>query len=521
MAKYNNNDLKQLYEMMNRIERKEHTCKIINYDMETAAPEGGMQGDSDDIASLQSEIFRIRKSQDFIMLVNKLYRVDYESLSPYDKRLIHNLYREQQRNRNVNEETLREAVQLFSDAYITWMKAKRDDSYAEFHPTLAKIATMQKKLITLRDDHDSEDLYTSLIDDYEEGFTSKDLDAFFDELEKGIVPLLKQVRASSYVPKHDFLHTSVPVAKQEQFTKFLLAFNGFDFSRGSVGTTEHPFTEQFSRNDVRITTKYLEDSFISNMYSVIHEGGHALFGQNIPEDVFRYHLGEGALSMGKHESVSRFYENIIGRSHEYIHAIYPKFHELFKEELGDVSEDDLYEGVNYIDLDNPLRTEADELTYTLHIIIRYRLEKEMLKPDCDFRTLNQTWNRLYEEILDVKNTHDSTGILQDVHWTSGFGYFPTYAIGNALGCIYVKAMDKDIHLKKTLREGKMKDILTWMTENPFKSAALLDTKTWIKKLTGEDFSAQPYIEYLTKKYKALYHLKGVTAKKAVKSQTKE
>lgn len=529
MAKYNNNDLKQLYELLTQMERKEHTSKVINYDMETAAPEGGMQGDSDDVTQLQAEIFKIRKSQDFVMLVNKLYRVDYKLLSTYDKKLVYELYREQQKNRNINEETQREATQLFSDAYIKWMKAKKDDSYAEFAPTLEKIAAMERKLITLRDDHDADDLYTSLIDDYEEGFTSKDLDEFFDELEAGIVPLLQKVRKATYVPKHSFLHKKVPIAKQEEFTKYLLELNGFDFKRGSIGTTEHPFTEQFSLNDVRITTKYFEDNFISNMFSVIHEGGHALFGQNIPEDVFNYHLGEGALSMGKHESVSRFYENIIGRSREYIHAIYPKFHELFKKELGTVTEDDLYEAVNYVDLKNPLRTEADELTYTLHIIIRYRLEKEMLKKDCDFTTLNQKWNEMYKEILGVNNTSDSTGILQDVHWTSGFGYFPTYAIGNALNCMYVKVMDKEINLKKTISEGKLDVVLDWMKKNPFKNAALLDTKTWIKKLTGENFSAKPYVEYLTKKFTELYHLdeekapskKPAAKKSAVKKSTKK
>lgn len=502
----NNNDLRELYEMLSLMERKEHASKILNYDMETQAPKGGMEEDSKDLSELNTEIFRIRKSQDFIMLVNKLYRVDYEKLSDYDKVLVEKLYKEQQKNRNVNEATEREASDLYNQAYITWLQAKQDDSYAEFAPTLEKIAEMEKRLVLLRDKKDPKDLYASRIDDYEEGFTTKDLDTFFDDLEAGIVPLLKHIRQAVYKPKHNFLNKPIPIAKQEEFTKFLLSFNGFDFNRGSISTTEHPFTEQFGKDDVRITTKYMEDNFTSNMYTVIHEGGHALFGQNLPEEVFTHHLGDGALSMGKHESVSRFYENILGKSKEYIHAIYPTFHKIFHKELGRVSEQDLYEAVNYIHLDNPLRTEADELTYTLHIIIRYRLEKEMMNGNPDFATLNQKWNEMYKEILGVDNTSDRTGILQDVHWCSGFGYFPTYAIGNALGCMYAKTLDNDIHLKKTLKAGKMDVILSWMKEHVFKEAAILDTKTWIKKITGEEFSAKPYLEYLTKKYTELYHL---------------
>ena len=210
--------------------------------------------------------------------------------------------------------------------------------------------------------------------------------------------------------------------------------------------------------------------------------------------------------MGKHESVSRFYENVIGRSKEYIQAIYPYFASEFSEEMHDVSASDLYEGVNYVDFNNKLRTEADELSYSLHILIRYRLERKIMRGEADFENLNQEWNRLYKEILGVDILNDQEGILQDVHWSSGFGYFPTYAIGNALNCIYVKRLDKELGLAKTLSEGRMDLILGWMKKNVFEKAPLLDTKDWIYEITGEKFSAKPYIEYLTKKYTDLYHL---------------
>lgn len=514
-------DLTALYAFLTELELKTHAMKILNYDMQTAAPEGGMALDSAVVSSLSSENFKLLKSHDFILLVNKLYKKKYDSLGEYEKRLVLNLYRDQEKNRALSPALQKEQSELFSNAYITWIKAKNENSYPLFKDTFEKIADMEIRVMQLRDNPDQKDLYSLRFDDYEENFTSEDLDIFFDELEKGLKPLLDRVRCSNYRPKTEFLSKLVPISKQEEITRFLLEFNGFDFKRGSVSTTEHPFTEQFSLNDVRITTKYFENNFISNMYSVIHEGGHALFGQNIPEEVFSEHLGEGSLSMAKHESVSRFYENLIGRSKAYIHAIYPHLKKILGKEILDVSEKQLYEAVNAVDLNNPIRTEADELTYSFHIMIRYRLEKEMLSGKCDFEHLDQRWNELYEELLGVENSDAKTGILQDVHWTEGFGYFPTYALGNALGCMYLEKMKENFDVEKEVSEGNMKILLDWLKKNVFKTAALLDTKTWIKKITGKKFTAKPYIDYLTEKYTQIYHLDAKVNQQAYEKYLKK
>jgi carboxypeptidase Taq len=508
-------DFEQLFTMLSSCEEKEHICRILNYDMETAAPKGGMALDASNISSLQAEIFKLKKNPDYIYAIHKLYSTDFKSLDNWSKRLVVLLHRDLEKQKGISAKLDSEANELFNNAYITWLKAKEDSSYEEFKDTLQKIADMELRLVEARFST-RKNAYDVLLSDYEPGFTTKDLDVFFDELEKGIVPLYKAIRKAKYVPRHDFLHRNVPISKQEEFSRFLLKFNGFDFSRGSLSTTEHPFTEQFGKDDVRVTTKYVEDNFISNMYSVIHEGGHALFGLNIPEEVFTYHIGEGCLSMAKHESVSRFYENIIGRSKEYIHAIYPKMMELFHEEFSDVTEQDFYEGVNYIDEKNALRTEADELTYTLHIIIRYKLEKEIMDGKADFDHLNEKWNALYKEYLGIDVKDDAQGILQDVHWSSGFGYFPTYAMGNALNVIYLKKLDSELGFAKTVKAGKMDKILDWMKENVFAKAPLYDTKEWIKEITGEEFSATPYVDYLTKKFMKIYHLTKTDIKNANK-----
>ncbi len=511
-------DLEQLFSFLEEIEHYDHLAKVINYDMETSAPKGGMDADAKDLAKVQSQIFKLKKDPDYLYNVQKLYKVGFSTLgNEWAKRLVILLKRDLDKSKGVSTKLNKEANELFSNAYITWLKAKENHSYEEFKETLKNIVDMESRLIQARfPEKNQEEYYDVLLSDYEEGFSTKDLDVFFDEIEKSVLPLYKAVKKASYSPRHDFLNRKVPLAKQEAFTRYLLEFNKFDFDRGSISTTEHPFTEQFGKDDVRVTTKYIEDNFISNMYSIIHEGGHAIFGQYIPEEVFSYHLSEGCLSMAKHESVSRFYENVIGRSKEYIHAIYPKFHELFKTEMGDISENDLYEGVNYIDTKNLLRTEADELTYPLHIIIRYKLEKEMMNGNVDFDTLNQRWAALYKQYLDVDVKDDAKGILQDVHWTSGFGYFPTYAMGNAMNVMYTALMDKDINLAKTLKAGKMDVILDWMKKKVFAPAPLLDTKDWIKKITDENFSAKAYCEYLTNKFTKLYHITKTDIKNANK-----
>ncbi len=500
-----NEQLNRLYDLLKQCESLTHTMQILNYDMETQAPKKGMADDARDISYLSAQSFAIRSSKEFKDLVTKL-KEDIDSLDQYDQRLITLLDREITSEKNVTPEFDKERTELFNQAYITWIEAKDKNDYSLFKDTLKKIYELEKRYVELQDNYDKDNLYNTLLSGYEFGFTTKDLDPFFDELEKGLVPLLKEVRSAKYQPRHDFLRRKVAIGKQAEFSEFLMKFNGFDFERGSLSTTEHPFTEQFSYNDVRITTHYFEDNFLSNMFSIIHEGGHALFGQNIKEDVFLHHLGEGSLSMAKHESVSRFYENVIGRSREYIHAIYPEFKKIFHDEMADVTEDDLYEGANYIDFDNPLRTEADELTYSLHILIRYRLEKKIMEGKADFEHLNEEWNRLYKEYLGIDVNDDKTGILQDVHWSSGFGYFPTYSMGNALNCIYTKKMEKEIGMKEKVREGKMNEVLNWMKDNVFASAPLYDTKTWIHNLTGEDFSAKDYVEYLNVKFRELYHL---------------
>ena len=279
---------------------------------------------------------------------------------------------------------------------------------------------------------------------------------------------------------------------------------GFDFSRGCIATTEHPFTDTLSKDDTRVTTHYYLNQFVSNIFTIAHEGGHALFGQNQDDEDFNHYIDD-SMTLGMHESVSRFYENILGRSKAFIHLIYPKFKEIFGDIFFDVSEEELYEAVNEVK-PSLIRTEADELTYSLHIIIRYEIEKDIINNKVDLKDIKALWNKKYEEYLGVTPTNDSEGILQDVHWSSGFGYFPTYALGNIYNAMYYNSMKEKLDVDKLIRENKMDVILKYMTENVFKDANKLDSKTWIKKITNKDIDSSYFLKYLEDKYVELYRL---------------
>ena len=257
-------ELERLNALLAKRDRLRHMLSVIAYDNETACPEGGMEEDGEDIVALSEQIYRIEKSEEFISLVKSLHRrSDFDA---FENRLLHNLDLEIRKNEKVSPELRREMDELFQDAYRIWAKAREKNDYAIFAPTLEKIAAISKKVVSLRQDYDPEDPYQSLIDDYEEGFTTEDLDLFFDELEKGILPLLDQIRKADYVPRHDFLSRPVPIHKQEAFSRFLLERNGFDFKRGSLSTTIHPFTSQIGKDDVRVTTHYHEDPFSGAIY---------------------------------------------------------------------------------------------------------------------------------------------------------------------------------------------------------------------------------------------------------------
>ena len=268
------------------------------------------------------------------------------------------------------------------------------------------------------------------------------LDKFFATLRERIVPLLHAVMEKE-PPDDSFLRRRYPVDAQRKFSDYLMEVLGLDRAHCAIGETEHPYTLEFNNKDVRITTHYHEDNVDFSMYSVIHEGGHAKYELGIADEL-QYTCLAGGVSMGVHESQSRFYENLIGRSLPFIQAAFPKMKELFPEQLADVTAEQFYRAVNKVQ-PSLVRTEADELTYCLHIMVRYEIEKRLIGGTLEVKDVPETWNRLYQEYLGVDVPDDKRGCLQDSHWSGGaFGYFPSYALGSASAPQMLKNMEADI-----------------------------------------------------------------------------
>ena len=496
-------DLKKMYEHLEKLKKLAYVYHVLNFDLETKCPVKNMDCASDSLNVISSQIFDLTHEKEYIDLVVSLHEKRDEAKDVYEKTLIDNLYKSYIREKNVSKELDDLASKVYSNSYIDWLNAKKNKDYSLFEPSLEKVKEIQQKLIDTREDK-KDNYYDTAFSDYERGLTSKDLDKLFGELRDGIVNLLNRIKKSKHKIRTDFMSREVPIEKQEQFSNYILETMGFDFSRGCIATTEHPFTDTLSKDDTRVTTHYYLNQFVSNIFTIAHEGGHALFGQNQDDEDFNHYIDD-SMTLGMHESVSRFYENILGRSKAFIHLIYPKFKEIFGDIFFDVSEEELYEAVNEVK-PSLIRTEADELTYSLHIIIRYEIEKDIINNKVDLKDIKALWNKKYEEYLGVTPTNDSEGILQDVHWSSGFGYFPTYALGNIYNAMYYNSMKEKLDVDKLIRENKMDVILKYMTENVFKDANKLDSKTWIKKITNKDIDSSYFLKYLEDKYVELYRL---------------
>jgi carboxypeptidase Taq len=333
--------------------------------------------------------------------------------------------------------------------------------------------------------------------------TVKKLDEIFGELKDGILDLLKYIEASNKKINRDFLHDKFKIKKQKKLSKYLLELIKFDGEAGILGETTHPFTLDLGNKDVRITTHYHEDDLLSNIFSVIHEGGHGLYEQHISDELIGTGLEHGA-SMGIHESQSRFYENIVGRSEEFLKIILPYIKKEFSS-FKKVKLKEFYEAVNYVK-PSLIRTEADELTYSLHIIIRYEIEKKLINREIEVKDLPRIWNEKYMEYLGVEPKTDSEGILQDMHWSAGdFGYFPSYALGNIYAGQFLNQILKENEGAITeLENGDLSYIDNWLKDKIHKYGARYTPGELIKNVTGEDISTKYFLRYLGYKYKKIY-----------------
>ena len=391
----------------------------------------------------------------------------------------------------------RSFAELTARATGIWADAREKKDFSLFAPVLKEIVDYQKRFASYQA-KEGQKLYDVMLDNYEKDFGMKELDEFFRVVKEGIVPLLKESAKRSEQIDDSFLSAGYTEEQQEKAARFLAEYVGFDFDRGILAVSAHPFTTNLHNKDVRITTHYL-DRIDSSIYSVIHESGHAVYELGIRDDLTQTPAGQGA-SMGMHESQSRFFENIMGRNRNFWVPIYGNMQEIFGSPLKEVSLDDFLAAVNKT-IPGLIRTEADELSYCLHVLVRYEIEKLMIEENAEIDSLPELWNDKYEEYLGIRPKNDGEGILQDIHWSQGsFGYFPSYALGNAFGAQLYHKMKQEMDFDGLLREGRADAIREYLREHIHQYGKLKTSRQLLKDATGEDFNPAYYVEYLTERY---------------------
>lgn len=475
---------------------------IISWDSETEAPVGCLEERSKQVGVLSEMSYKLERSDEYIETVKTLF-AHLNELDDVLKVEIKKVHKNLMESLKIPMEELVEYSILISKAQSIWADAKVNNDYNKFAPTLDEIIKFNKRYVKYLE---TEKLsgYNVLLDMYEEGMTKESYDKFFSLLKEEIVPLVHKINS---LPKVEcsFKDQLFDINKQKEFANYLMDVMCFDKSRGLMKESEHPFTSGFGTSDVRITNHYYEDLLISSIFSCIHELGHATYEQQC-NPLLDSTLVGGGTSMAMHESQSRFYENIVGRSYEFWVRHYPKLKSIFSDELKDVTLDEFYKHINNVEC-SLIRTEADELTYPLHIMVRYEIEKLIIESDIDVYELPKLWNKLYKEYLGIDVPNDKQGILQDVHWAGGsFGYFPTYALGSAYGAQLLDAMKKDLDFEKVIGEENLKVINEWLKNKIHIYGATKTPDELMNIATGKSFDASYFVEYLKNKFSKLYNL---------------
>ena len=494
---------KRLCRILDEAEAYSRAVGKLNFDLECTAPEEGMNQAGEDMAILGRRIFSLTHSKRYVACLTEL-KNDGEGLTDTEKRAVEMLWRRYEKDAKVTAALDYRFDRAATNAYTSWLAAKRASDFSLFSGAFARVVELTRRKIALRD-RAYPTPYDALLDDFEPGGSITQLDAFFSKLKARILPLIGRIVREGKPIRTDFLSRPVPIQKQEALSRTILAWEGLRPSALVLSTTEHPFTDHYGAHDVRVTTHYHENNFISNIYTTLHEGGHALFMQNEPERFYSDHVADNMTS-AMHECISRFYENYIGRSEAFVaRRLYPLLQKTVGNTFSDVSENELYLAVN---ASRPSfnRCESDELTYPIHILIRYELEKAFVNGELPIEQIPAAWNAKYKEYLGVDVPNDAEGCLQDVHWTGSYGYFPSYALGNAYGAQILHTMEQEFDVFAAVAAGDFAKIGSWLTERVFSIASLTDPDEWILAVTGEPLDVNYYLGYLERKFKTVYRL---------------
>lgn len=487
---------------LSQIKGLEYAGNIVYWDLATGAGSRGIDARSKSFGVLSSQVQVMMTSEAFLSEL-EILEEGIDQLEEKDAFIVKEARYQLDRISKIPPDEYRAYTELVSKATVTWEEAKGKADFELFAPYLEEIVEYKRKFSDYfgYEDHP----YDAHIEGFERGMTVKILDVFFDELKATIVPIVKAIGEKNSQPMDDFLFLSYPVEKQKEIAENILYSIGFDKNAGEMKESEHPFTMGLDVSDVRLTTHYYQNHLTSALFSTIHEGGHGIYEQNFSEEIAGTILADGT-SAGIHESQSRLYENNIGRSEAFWSYFYPELQRLFKKQLDQVELPMFISAINKAE-PSLIRVEADELTYSLHIMVRYEIEKALMEGSLEVKDLKEVWNEKMKAYLGIMPETDDVGVLQDVHWSDGlFGYFPSYALGTAYAAQIEKALSKDVDLEDCLRSGNYDPIKNWLNDRIHKYGLTKTANEVIELATGETFDAKYYTEYLKNKFTKLYNL---------------
>ncbi|WP_420643904.1 carboxypeptidase M32 [Candidatus Leptofilum sp.] len=478
---------------------------VLSWDKETNMPKAGTKARIQQMTTLRRlshSMFTSDKMGELIEnAASKLHDAPYESNEASLIRLLRRNYKEA---RLLPAEFVQRISEISGKAHPAWVEARENNDFAHFKPHLEEVVKLVQEMAELYGYEDEK--YDPLLDQFEHGMKTAEVRAIFDATKAALIPLRQAIAERGAAVDDSLVHQPFPIGQQKKFAHYIADAVGYDFARGHLGTVVHPFATSFSRNDARITTRWYPDFLNPSLFGTLHESGHAMYEQGTHPDLARTPLARGT-SSGIHESQSRLIENVVGRSLGFWQAHYPKLQSLFPEQLGNHDVTAFYRAINKVQ-PSFIRVEADELTYNFHIILRFELEQAMLNGDLRVTDLPTAWNDKMDELVGVVPPTDSQGCLQDVHWTRpGFGYFPTYALGNLYAAqFYETAVSQNPTIAEEMAQGKTQALVNWLRENIHQHGRKFTPSELVQKATGRPLTHEPFIRYVTQKFSQIYEL---------------
>jgi carboxypeptidase Taq len=499
--------LQELQDLDREARLLEHTAAVLSWDQETGMPERAVEERSRQLALLQSLVHQRDTAPRVGELLERLKPIPTPAketstaTGSREAAFLREKRRRYEKSTRLPDRLVRELAETASRGQNAWVHARRDNDFSAFRPWLEKLIDLNRETAEHLGYEGTR--YDALLDQYEPYATTAEVTRVFQELREGLVPLVQRIAAAEQVD-NAFLRRSYPVDKQFEFSDRLMTSLGYDRDRGRLDRSAHPFTTRLGNDDVRITTRFDEHAPESGIFSTIHETGHALYELGTGDDLAGTLLAEGT-SLGIHESQSRLWENMIGRSRQFWTARLPALRELFPEQLRDVDLDHFYRGINRVE-PSLIRVEADEVTYSLHVILRFELEQALISGDLPVADLPQAWREKMKALLGIEPDTDARGVLQDVHWSMGaFGYFPTYALGNLYAAQFLQVLEREIpDMWDQVSAGNTASVLSWLRERIHRHGKARSAAELVREITGGPMTPGAFLDYLNRKYEAIY-----------------